>query len=78
LDADIVNWGKAMVGAPNTTFEEDCLYLNVWAKPQTGEKKKAVMIWIYGGAYSLGASSAPYYSAARYAAEHDVVAVSLK
>jgi len=23
---------------------EDCLYINVWTKPQTGEKKKAVMV----------------------------------
>ena len=30
-------------------FSEDCLYLNVWTKPQTGEAKKAVMVWIYGG-----------------------------
>jgi hypothetical protein len=30
-------------------MREDCLYLNIWSKPQTGEKKKAVMIWIYGG-----------------------------
>jgi carboxylesterase type B len=23
--------------------------LNIWTKPQTGEKKKAVMVSIYGG-----------------------------
>jgi cholinesterase len=28
---------------------EDCLNLNIYAKPQVGEKKKAVLIWIYGG-----------------------------
>lgn len=31
------------------TFSEDCLSLNIWTKPQTGDAKKAVMIWIYGG-----------------------------
>lgn len=30
-------------------FSEDCLTLNVWTKPQTGEKAKAVLLWIYGG-----------------------------
>lgn len=30
-------------------LSEDCLFLNVWTKPQSGEKKKAVMIWIHGG-----------------------------
>jgi cholinesterase len=34
------------VGNPQS---EDCLTLNVWTKPQSGEKKKAVMLWIYGG-----------------------------
>jgi len=28
---------------------EDCLTLNVWTKPQTGDKAKAVLFWIYGG-----------------------------
>jgi cholinesterase len=26
-------------------FSEDCLTLNVWSKPQTGEKAKAVLVW---------------------------------
>jgi cholinesterase len=28
---------------------EDCLTLNVWSKPQIGEKSKAVLVWIFGG-----------------------------
>lgn len=31
------------------TLDEDCLTLNVWTKPQTGEAKKAVLFWIFGG-----------------------------
>jgi carboxylesterase type B len=37
-------WGQA-----GDKFDEDCLTLNVWSKPQSGEKAKAVMVWIYGG-----------------------------
>jgi carboxylesterase type B len=37
-------WGQA-----GDTFDEDCLTLNVWSKPQSGDKAKAVMVWIYGG-----------------------------
>lgn len=33
---------------------EDCLTLNVWTKPQTGDAKKAVLVWIHGGAFSTG------------------------
>lgn len=28
---------------------EDCLTLNVWTKPQSGEKSKAVLFFIHGG-----------------------------
>ena len=39
----------AGVGQVGDTFSEDCLTLNIWTKPQTGEKAKAVLFWIYGG-----------------------------
>jgi carboxylesterase type B len=47
------------IGAAENEMREDCLYLNIWTKPQTGEKKKAVMIWIYGGG-----ETAPHFSTA--------------
>ncbi|KIW00240.1 uncharacterized protein PV09_08132 [Verruconis gallopava] len=76
IPQDLLAFGKALAGDENTAFGEDCLKINVWTKPQSGEKSKAVMVWIYGGAFSVGATSAVWYSPARYAAEHDVVAVS--
>jgi len=33
---------------------EDCLTLNIWTKPQVGDKKKAILVWVYGGAYTVG------------------------
>lgn len=38
-----INNGKGLL------LGEDCLTLNVWTKPQTGEKAKAVLFFIYGG-----------------------------
>lgn len=35
------------------TFSEDCLTLNIWTKPQTGEKSKAVLFWLFGGGVRL-------------------------
>lgn len=32
---------------------EDCLTLNVWTKPQVGEKAKAVLLFIHGGGTSI-------------------------
>lgn len=60
------------------TFSEDCLTLNVWTKPQVGEKKKAVMIWIHGGTFINGASSSVGYNGQHLANDEDVIVVSLK
>ncbi|KFY29232.1 hypothetical protein V493_02478 [Pseudogymnoascus sp. VKM F-4281 (FW-2241)] len=55
---------------------EDCLTLNVWTKPQTGEKKKAVVIWVHGKGYTSGASSDPVYDGQLIADEEDIVLVT--
>jgi cholinesterase len=63
---------------PFSTFSEDCLTLNVWTKPQVGERKKAVLVWMYGGGYTLGTSADPIYDGQYLAGEEDVVVVSFK
>jgi len=59
-------------------YDEDCLFLNVWTKPQVGEKKKAVLVWIYGGSFTSGSTSVSIYNGASLAEEQDIVVVSLK
>jgi Carboxylesterase family len=49
LPSELLALGEALGGGAGHTFNEDCLTLNVWTKPQIGEQKKAVMVWIYGG-----------------------------
>jgi cholinesterase len=46
--------------------------------PQVGETKKAVLVWIYGGAFSSGSGAVPGYNGANIAEEEDVVVVSFK
>jgi carboxylesterase type B len=59
-------------------FSEDCLTLNVWTAPQKGERKKAVLVWIYGGGFTTGSSAAPLYNGQHLADLEDVVVVTIK
>jgi len=66
------------IGASEGAQSEDCLYLNIWTKPQVGERKKAVLAWIYGGAFIVGSANNQGYKGAHLAEEQDVVVVGIK
>jgi para-nitrobenzyl esterase len=55
---------------------EDCLYLNVWTPAKSPKDHLAVMVWIYGGGFSIGATSLPLYDGANLA-KKGVVVVSV-
>ncbi|KAH7397702.1 carboxylesterase [Cadophora sp. MPI-SDFR-AT-0126] len=63
------------IGSLGTT-SEDCLSLNIWTKPQSGEEKKAVMIYIYGGGFSAGSSATRVYDGSALAEQKDVIIVT--
>ncbi|KAF1813270.1 alpha/beta-hydrolase [Eremomyces bilateralis CBS 781.70] len=66
-----------VLGQAGDTFSEDCLTVNVWTKPQTGARKKPVLIWIYGGGFNTGNSRSPAYNGAALANNYDVVVVTM-
>lgn len=70
------NWVLDQWNEVGQTFSEDCLTLNVWTKPQTGEARKAVMLYFYGGGFYTGSSAVPLYNGQVFADEQDVVLVS--
>jgi len=42
---------------------EDCLYLNIWAPADESKGTlRPVVVWIYGGGFSIGSASMPNYS----------------
>ena len=45
---------------PAEPISEDCLYLNIWTKTGSAEKKP-VIVWIHGGAFVSGSGSCPIY-----------------
>lgn len=50
---------------------EDCLYLNVWAKP--GARKAPVIVFIHGGGFFIGSGSMPLYGGEQVAQRGAVV-----
>jgi len=65
----------------NTTVmypqSEDCLSLNVWTPADDSAGPRAVMVFIYGGAFIYGYNADPLYDGAYTAAYGDVVVVSM-
>lgn len=59
-----------------SNMSEDCLYLNVWS-PGADDKKRPVMVWIHGGAFVSGSGSSSWYDGASFAAQGDVVVVTI-
>ena len=62
--------------APGPATSEDCLYLNVWTPAKSASDRVPVLVWIYGGGFSAGATSEPNYSGERLA-QKGVVLVSI-
>jgi para-nitrobenzyl esterase len=57
--------------------KEDCLSLNIWT-PGLDNAKRPVMVWLHGGAYTMGSSAeSPSYDGENLARNGDVVIVSL-
>ena len=57
-------------------MSEDCLYLNIWS-PGADQQMRPVMVYIHGGAFTLGSASDPWYDGTSFAAKHNIVVVSL-
>ncbi len=66
----------ALVGGAPQEQSEDCLYLNVWT-PGADDAARPVMVWIHGGAFTIGSGSDGLYDGAMLAERGDVVVVTI-
>jgi len=57
-------------------LSEDCLYLNVWTPAKSPKDRLPVMVWIYGGGFTSGATRYPLYDGTNLA-KKGVVVVSV-
>jgi para-nitrobenzyl esterase len=55
---------------------EDCLYLNVWTPARSGDERRPVLVYFYGGGFMAGDGSEPRYDGASMA-KRGIVAVTV-
>lgn len=56
--------------------DEDCLFLNIWTKG-LDNARRPVMVWIHGGAFTIGSGSDPMYDNPSLATRGDIVLVTI-
>ncbi len=56
---------------------EDCQFLNIWTPGITDGKKRPVMVYLHGGAFSAGSSLSPLTDGRNLSEKGDIVVVSL-
>ena len=67
---------EALLPSVDQPQSEDCLYLNVWT-PGVDDGARPVMVWIHGGAFTIGSGSEAAYDGANLARRGDVVVVTI-
>jgi para-nitrobenzyl esterase len=62
----------------NEAISEDCLYVNIWAPkdPAPAGKPYPVVVWIYGGGFTVGSASMANYSG-EHLAQKGVIQVNI-
>jgi para-nitrobenzyl esterase len=66
----------AAMGSYTRRQDEDCLTLTI-ATPAPDEKRRPVMVWLHGGAFTTGAGSLDWYSGSNLARLGDIVVVGI-
>jgi para-nitrobenzyl esterase len=67
--------GGMMMQVPQPQ-SEDCLFLNIWT-PGLDNAKRPVMVWIHGGAFTMGSGSDPMYDSNKLLKRGNIVLVSI-
>ncbi|KAK2592457.1 hypothetical protein QQS21_009836 [Conoideocrella luteorostrata] len=72
----ILDYFASSAGTPQG---EDCLTLNIWSKPTPRSRHggKPVVVFFYGGRFSIGNTNSPFYNGKHFAAAQDAIMVTI-
>ena len=73
--APVCPQARSPLGGKGEPEGDDCLAVNVWT-PALDAKRRPVMLWFHGGAFTNGSGSQPYYNGVALA-NHDAVIVTM-
>ena len=68
---------ESFLGSSTIEMSEDCLGLNIFTPSGDAVRKKPVLFWIHGGAYTNGTGSSGWYDGSRLTSHGDVVVVTI-
>lgn len=72
------NQSQFFLDGPRVVESEHCLNLNIWTPSVSDHKKRAVMVWLHGGGFSLGSAyDMNTYDGENLSKKGDVVVVSV-
>ncbi|XP_077524587.1 acetylcholinesterase-like isoform X1 [Amblyomma americanum] len=63
--------------SPHDPISEDCLYLNVFAPFHNDSTPRPIVVYIHGGAFTLGGISLPIFDAVELAGRGDLIVVTI-
>ncbi|KXX77198.1 Cholinesterase [Madurella mycetomatis] len=70
---------KYFASGAGTPQDEDCLTLNIWSKAtaKAAAAKKPVVVYFYGGRFTIGNTNTPFYNGKYLAEAQDLVVVTV-
>jgi para-nitrobenzyl esterase len=68
---------EQLLGMTDHDFNEDCLFLNIYAPTSKSDKPRPVLFWIYGGGFVNGSSSIAWYDGSNLARSANAVVVTI-
>lgn len=72
-----INYGYSAPQGKGDESSEDCLFLNIWTPALNDGKKRPILLYLHGGAFSNGTGSRPILDGTNLSRQGDVVVITI-